>query len=172
MVALKNRPSIGRAFGPAGPSQSRDDAGRRLRRDALPENTSYADTGCDIHPSCLTCPLVRCRYDDPGGARKIFSEERDRAIIQLSRDGRLTVDGLARRFGVSRRTVFRVLARARNRNPSPPGPSFGPAQDRLSHPSAALRAGWAEKANTLFPLLGQGLPLGTARDARENRSHR
>lgn len=159
MVTLKEGPSLGRAFSPlaaasgdspAGPSQSRDAAGRRLRRDALPENTSYADTGCDIHPSCLTCPLVRCRYDDPGGARKIFSEERDRAIIQLSRDGVLSVEGLARRFGVSRRTVFRVLARARNRKPSPPGP--------LSHPSAALRAGWGEKGNTLFSSSGKGCP--------------
>ena len=88
------------------------DLGRRARRDALPENTQYNDTGCDVHPSCLTCPLVRCRYDEPGGARKLFSEDRDRVIVSLQREG-VHVEAIARRFGVSRRTVFRALARAR-----------------------------------------------------------
>ena len=89
------------------------DMRRRARRDALPEHTQYADTGCDVHPSCLTCPLVRCRYDEPGGARKLFSEDRDRAIVSMQREG-VPVGAIARRFGVSKRTVFRALARARN----------------------------------------------------------
>jgi hypothetical protein len=85
---------------------------RAPRRDALPEHTSYADTGCDIHTSCLTCPLVRCRYDEPGGARKLLSDERDRTILQLRGEGR-PISAIASRFGVSRRTVFRVLAHSR-----------------------------------------------------------
>ena len=85
---------------------------RAPRRDALPEHTAYADTGCDMHPSCLTCPLVRCRYDEPGGARKLLSDERDRTIIELRREGR-PISAIASRFGVSRRTVFRVLAHSR-----------------------------------------------------------
>jgi hypothetical protein len=36
-----------------------------LRRDALPEHTRYMDSGCDIHPACLTCPLVFLP-DEPG----------------------------------------------------------------------------------------------------------
>jgi len=88
------------------------DISRRARRDALPEHTQYADTGCDVHPSCLTCPLVRCRYDEPGGVRKVYSEGRDRAIAGLQREG-VPIDAIARRIGVSRRTVFRALARAR-----------------------------------------------------------
>jgi len=86
---------------------------RPSRRDALPEHTHYADTGCDLHPSCLSCPLVRCRYDEPGGARKLLSEARDRSIVGLQRQGS-SINVIARRFGVSRRTVFRVLARARS----------------------------------------------------------
>lgn len=86
---------------------------RAPRRDALPEHTSYADTGCDMHPNCLTCPLVRCRYDEPGGARKLMSDERDRTILQLRREGR-PISAIASRFGVSRRTVFRVLAHSRS----------------------------------------------------------
>jgi transposase-like protein len=85
---------------------------RPSRRDALPEHTSYADTGCDLHPSCLNCPLVRCRYDEPGGARRILSKERDQAIITLQRQGR-SISAIAGRFGISRRTVFRVLARSK-----------------------------------------------------------
>jgi hypothetical protein len=85
---------------------------RSPRRDALPEHTSYADTGCDLHPACLSCPLARCRYDEPGGARKLLSDERDRSIIELRREGR-PISAIASRFGVSRRTVFRVLAHGR-----------------------------------------------------------
>jgi transposase-like protein len=86
---------------------------RRARSDALPENTQYVDTGCDVHPSCLTCPLVRCRYDEPGGTRRLLSEGRDRSIVALRRSGH-GVEEIASRFGVSRRTVFRALARSRS----------------------------------------------------------
>ena len=90
------------------------DMSRRARSDALPEHTHYPDTGCDVHPRCLTCPLVRCRYDEPGGARRLYSEDRDRSIVGLQREG-VPVGAIARRFGVSRRTVFRALARDRQR---------------------------------------------------------
>ncbi len=39
--------------------------GRKIRREALPEYANYRDTGCDLAPSCLSCPFVRCRYDKP-----------------------------------------------------------------------------------------------------------
>jgi hypothetical protein len=86
--------------------------GRSPRRDALPEHTQYTDSGCSIHVSCLNCPLVRCRYDEPGGARKLLSEDRDRDILNLRSEGR-PVSAIATRFGISRRTVFRVLAHDR-----------------------------------------------------------
>ncbi len=85
---------------------------RRVRDDALPENLEYADTGCGLWDRCLTCPLPRCRYDEPGGARQIFLRERDREIARLYRRDRLSADTLARRFGISRRSVFRSLRRA------------------------------------------------------------
>jgi transcriptional regulator of acetoin/glycerol metabolism len=105
MVAIGNRLQLMEQEGHIDPA-------RRARRDALPEHTSYNDTGCEVHKSCLTCPLVRCRYDEPGGVRRLLSEERDRVIVALQRRG-TTVDLIAQRFGISRRTVFRVLARAR-----------------------------------------------------------
>ncbi len=88
------------------------DVGRPRRRDALPEYVHYLDTGCDIHPSCLTCPLARCRYDDPAGLRLAVAAERERGIVRL-REQSVSPNAIARRYGVSRRTVFRVLASAR-----------------------------------------------------------
>lgn len=87
---------------------------RQPRRDALPEHTNYHDSGCDLHPSCLRCPLVRCRYDEPGGARHLLSRDRDAEVLALQRDGGRSIEQIARHVGVSRRTVFRILARARN----------------------------------------------------------
>ena len=84
----------------------------RLRHDSLPENTRYRDDGCDISESCFTCPLPRCRYEEPGGLRALLNEQRDRQIIQLRLKG-VPVDALADHFGVSRRTVFRVIGSAR-----------------------------------------------------------
>jgi hypothetical protein len=80
----------------------------RSRHDSLPEFTRYRDDGCDIHPTCLSCPLPRCRYEEPGGLRALLNESRDREIMELRTRG-VSVEQLAVRFDVSRRTVFRVL---------------------------------------------------------------
>ncbi|GAB4337431.1 MAG: hypothetical protein Kow0010_25610 [Dehalococcoidia bacterium] len=85
----------------------------RPRSDALPENTEYRDTGCDLYPSCLRCPLPRCRYEDPGGAAAILRDGRDAAILRLAGDGTMTIDQIAETFGLSRRTIFRVLRKRR-----------------------------------------------------------
>lgn len=82
---------------------------RRPREDALPEHMDYRDEGCDLFASCLDCPLPRCRYDTPGGARTMLNRVRDEEIRRLHGDRTLPVDELAVMFRVSRRTVFRVL---------------------------------------------------------------
>ncbi len=87
-------------------------SGRKVRADALPEHLEYQDGGCELAPSCLRCPLVRCRYDEPGGARKIRQDPRDDAIRVRRAEG-TEIDTLASEFGLSRRSVFRVLARGR-----------------------------------------------------------
>ena len=83
------------------------------RIDALPEYMDYADTGCDLYSSCLTCPLPRCRYDDPGGAPAMLRTGRDAAILRYATQENITIDNLAEMFGLSRRTIFRVLKRSR-----------------------------------------------------------
>lgn len=82
---------------------------RRVRSDALPEEIQYRDDGCDIHPRCLTCPLPRCRYDEPGGLRAMLNAYRDEQVLALRRDG-APVDQIAERYSLSRRTVFRILS--------------------------------------------------------------
>jgi hypothetical protein len=82
---------------------------RRARQDALPEHFEYRDEGCDLFSSCLTCPLPRCRYDEPGGARTMMNRVRDDEIRRLRFDAGVPVDEISVRFRVSRRTVFRVL---------------------------------------------------------------
>jgi hypothetical protein len=83
---------------------------RQVRSDALPEHLDYRDDGCDMFPSCLSCPLPRCRYDVPGGVRAMLNQERDHQIRVLREDAGLSVDDIAGRFQVSRRTVFRALS--------------------------------------------------------------
>ena len=80
------------------------------RADAYPEFFRYRDEGCDVSPHCLTCPLVRCRYEVPGGLRALRNAERDPEIVAARLVG-AGIDELAGRFGLSRRSVFRVLSR-------------------------------------------------------------
>jgi hypothetical protein len=84
------------------------------REDALPEHLNYRDDGCDLFASCLACPLPHCRYDVPGGARTMLNVIRDSEIRRMHFEGEAAVDEIARRFRVSRRTVFRVLRPSRN----------------------------------------------------------
>jgi hypothetical protein len=78
------------------------------RGDALPEHLEYRDNGCSVSSSCLSCPLPRCRYDVPGGARALLNLQRDAGIRRLH-DDEVAVDEIASRFQVSRRTVFRIV---------------------------------------------------------------
>ena len=84
-----------------------------LRRDSLPEHWDYSDTGCQFSPSCLKCPLPRCKYDDPDKARRMGVLQRDREIVLLRTKHRAPIDLLAHAYGVSSRTVFRALEEAR-----------------------------------------------------------
>jgi hypothetical protein len=93
---------------------------RRGSRDPLPENTRYRDDGCSVSPSCFTCPLPCCRYEEPGGLRAVLNQMRDSQILTLKQQG-VPIEDLALRFQVSRRTVFRVLegTSPRSRRPRP-----------------------------------------------------
>lgn len=76
-----------------------------MREGALPEETVYEDTGCDLAPHCLDCPIPACRYDlGPGEARRI---QRMLTIDTLLAQGQTYADAAAA-LGVSERTVRRL----------------------------------------------------------------
>ncbi|HJP40250.1 MAG TPA: helix-turn-helix domain-containing protein [Dehalococcoidia bacterium] len=82
---------------------------RRSRRDALPENTKYADTGCPLFSACLECPLEECQYDSASGVAGARRKARNDALVSAAREEGASASDLASMFGLSRRTVFRVL---------------------------------------------------------------
>ena len=85
-----------------------------VRRDMLPENAAYPDTGCDLFASCLRCPLARCRFDEPpGGLRRLMIETRDREIALIRRRHRAPINALAQTYGLTRRSIFRILSEQR-----------------------------------------------------------
>lgn len=81
--------------------------------DSVPEETHYRDTGCEVSPSCLRCPLPACVYDEPAGSKRAARMERDAEICRLYRERAGNVTTLAQRFGLSRRTVQRAIAESR-----------------------------------------------------------
>ncbi len=97
----------------------------RMRADSLPEYTRYKDDGCSISASCFDCPLPRCRYEEPGGLRGVLNAMRDEEMTQLRLSG-MSVGELAGHFGVSRRTVFRVIGGTKPEEPGRRRPSREP----------------------------------------------
>lgn len=75
------------------------------------EHYEYQDEGCDLFPSCLNCPLPRCRYDEPGGRQK-GRGLRNLELIRLHTEGK-GIKELSDRFGVSKRTIHRIIASAK-----------------------------------------------------------
>ena len=69
------------------------------------------DTGCDVAPRCLECPLPACKYDDPAAYRQATQRNLDRLVRQARHDTGLGAARLGRQFGVSERTVYRILQR-------------------------------------------------------------
>ena len=81
--------------------------------DGLPELMHYADTGCEVSPSCLVCPLPQCKFDDPVWYQEYKRQGRDVQVLAAYQDEGLSVFEVARRFNVSPRTVHRALRRIR-----------------------------------------------------------
>ena len=99
-----------------------------VRSDTLPEHSTYRDDGCEVCRSCLECPLPMCKYDDPGWLQRESRRSRDEAILRARRGEGLSVPVVAARFGISTRTVHRVLqtggATRRQPEPDDAGPTI------------------------------------------------
>ena len=81
--------------------------------DSLPEQFPYRDNGCEVSPSCLECPLPACKYDDPAAYHRQVRESRDREIVDAKSVQGKSVPQIADHFGLSQRTIHRVLERAK-----------------------------------------------------------
>ena len=81
----------------------------------LPENTDYRDTGCNLAPSCLNCPLPRCKYDYPQSQRLSVQLRQQRIMAAIDIEG-LTVAEAAERFSMTRRAIWGIKARDRRDN--------------------------------------------------------
>ncbi len=84
---------------------------------SVPEDVSefyhYVDTGCEVSDSCLDCPLPKCRYDDPAWYQRNRRLARDFRIVKTMQQEALSIEDTALRFGITNRTVFRILQRCR-----------------------------------------------------------
>ena len=68
----------------------------------------YPDRGCEAAPRCLSCPLARCRYDDPAAYQRLRTG--DVEANAMMQEG-MNISEIAIHQGVLVRTVYRRLAR-------------------------------------------------------------
>ncbi len=80
----------------------------------------FRDTGCHLEPSCLNCSQARCWHDvmdqiGIGGLRAQQRAERDLAVLEWWRSRpELKPGEVARAWGISERTAFRIRRRGRS----------------------------------------------------------
>ncbi|HEX77490.1 MAG TPA: helix-turn-helix domain-containing protein [Dehalococcoidia bacterium] len=80
-------------------------------QDLPPEYCQYRDEGCALAPSCLNCPFPRCAYEEPGGVSQKRKRLRNSEVLRLHQEG-VSPQELAQSFGVSKRTIYRILRRS------------------------------------------------------------
>lgn len=83
--------------------------------DIIPDDVNWKDTGCEIYPSCLNCPLDKCMEEEPRGRQRLRMLARSTRIAELKDQGK-SISEIARYFQVSPRTVQRALAKVRETN--------------------------------------------------------
>ncbi len=66
------------------------------------------DTGCEYAPQCLACHLPRCKHDN-GLSRLGLADKHGAEIRQLHFRMGISAADLAERFGVSTRTISRII---------------------------------------------------------------
>ena len=80
----------------------------------LEEEPYYPDAGCEVSPACLSCPLSRCKHDDPQWYMSIrrFGPSL-RLYAEMQRD-HLSISAAAFRFGMQPRSITRIKERVRD----------------------------------------------------------
>ena len=80
--------------------------------DHLPDYSEYRDQGCDLSPSCLRCPLPKCRHDKQEGGRRVSKRLRDLEIFRQRTASGRSISELATEFDLSKRTIQRIIRRS------------------------------------------------------------
>jgi len=96
------------------PQKSRFSGTPNTKLDLPPEYCHYRDEGCEFADSCLNCPFPECVYAQPGGKQRWLRRLRDGEVLRLFTKQGKGVKELASVFGVSQRTIQRILKRAKN----------------------------------------------------------
>jgi hypothetical protein len=79
------------------------------------EGYTYTDDGCELAPSCLRCPLPRCKHDTPQHWHRgaITKPEKIRDVLMALGEMTMTRAEVAAHFKLSERTVYRIQSRGR-----------------------------------------------------------
>ena len=93
--------------------ESLDHTSGHTTSDDVSEFYHYEDTGCEASDSCLDCPLPVCKYDNPDWYHRNRRLAKDFRMVQIIQQESLSVAGAAERFGITSRTVFRIMQRCR-----------------------------------------------------------
>ena len=73
------------------------------------------DEGCTWYSACLQCPMPQCRWDvTPAEAVKLRRSVEDRRMVAVMRERGLSAEEAAEHFALTVRTIYRILARAKN----------------------------------------------------------
>lgn len=102
VITQTNRPS----------ADGRHPSGRKVRADALPENTVYKIESCGYCPNPLACPYTRCICEIPKSTRRLQTSDRPVRVLELALAG-IGPDRIACQTHIPRRTVYRLLNRLR-----------------------------------------------------------
>lgn len=76
----------------------------------MSDDSHPADTGCSESPTCVTCPLPACRYDDPVAYQRLLRQRRDKRMLPIINLG-MTREQAAGICQVSPRTIYRIKRR-------------------------------------------------------------
>ena len=82
--------------------------------DLPPEYCRYQDEGCELAASCLNCPFPRCVNEEPGGRQRWLKTLRDKSVASQFLTQDKDAKELSVMFGISQRTVQRILKRVKN----------------------------------------------------------
>ena len=97
--------------------------------DLLPEYCRYRDDGCEFADSCLNCPFPECIYAQPGGRQRWLKRLRDKEVLRLFTAQGKGAKELGLMFGVSQRTIQRILKNNSTSPPRSPSPYQGEGED-------------------------------------------